>query len=135
MAYLGLLGAAILGLYLAHNRESLGKVVQQAVVWALIFIGAIAAAGLWSDIRRDVTPAQAMLSDGRIEVPVSRDGHFRLTLQVNDVPVDFVVDTGRKPDGADTDGCRAGGNRPVPPVLCGPGTDGQRVRRHGQYLA
>jgi len=94
LAYLGLLGAAVAGWFFAQNRESLGKVTQQAVIWALIFVGVIAAAGLWSDIRRDVTPAQAMLSDGRIEVPVGRDGHYHLTLQVNGTPVDFVVDTG-----------------------------------------
>lgn len=94
LAYLGLLGAAVAGWFFAANRESLGKVTQQAIVWVLIFLGVIAAAGLWSDIRRDVTPAQALLSDGRIEVPVARDGHYHLTLQVNGTPIDFVVDTG-----------------------------------------
>lgn len=94
LAFLGLLGAAVAGWFFAANRESLGRVMQQAIVWVLIFVGVIAAAGLWSDIRRDVTPAQAMLSDGRIEVPVGRDGHYHLTLEVNGTPVDFVVDTG-----------------------------------------
>lgn len=94
LAFLGLLGAAVAGWFFAANRESLGRVMQQAIVWVLIFVGVIAAAGLWSDIRRDVTPAQAMLSNGRIEVPVGRDGHYHLTLEVNGTPVDFVVDTG-----------------------------------------
>lgn len=94
LAFLGLLGAAVAGWFFAANRESLGRVMQQAIVWVLIFVGVIAAAGLWSDIRRDVTPAQAMLSNGRIEVPVGRDGHYHLTLGVNGTPVDFVVDTG-----------------------------------------
>ncbi|MBM1219092.1 TIGR02281 family clan AA aspartic protease [Ponticoccus sp. SC2-23] len=94
LAYLGLLGAAVAGWFFAANRESLGKVTQQAIVWVLIFLGVIAAAGLWSDIRRDVTPTQAVLTDGRIEVPVGRDGHYHLTLEVNGTPIDFVVDTG-----------------------------------------
>lgn len=94
LAYLGLLGAAVAGWFFTTNRESLGKVTQQAIVWGLIFLGVIAAAGLWSDIRRDVTPSQAVLSDGRIEVPVGPDGHYHLTLGINGTPVDFVVDTG-----------------------------------------
>lgn len=94
LAYLVLLGAAIAGWFFAVNRESRGKVTQQAIVWVLIFLGVIAAVGLWSDIRRDVMPSRALLSDGRIEVPVARDGHYHLTLQVNGMPIDFVVDTG-----------------------------------------
>lgn len=94
LAYLVLLGAAIAGWFFAVNRETRGKVTQQAIVWVLIFLGVIAAVGLWSDIRRDVMPSRALLSDGRIEVPVARDGHYHLTLQVNGTPIDFVVDTG-----------------------------------------
>jgi aspartyl protease family protein len=32
--------------------------------------------------------------DGRIEIPLGRDGHYHLTLRLNDQPVDFVIDTG-----------------------------------------
>ena len=60
----------------------------------MIFVGALAAAGLWQDIRRDVIPRQAVLSDGRIELPAAADGHFYLTAEVNGAPVRFVVDTG-----------------------------------------
>ena len=94
LAYLVLLGLAVAGWFFAQNRESMGKVAQQAAVWGLIFVGAIAAAGLWGDIRRDVAPRAGLLSDGRIEVPVRRDGHYHLTLSVNGTPVDFIVDTG-----------------------------------------
>ncbi|SMY09612.1 retropepsin-like aspartic protease family protein [Flavimaricola marinus] len=94
LAYLVLLGLAVAGWFFAQNRESMGKVAQQAAVWGLIFVGAIAAAGMWNDISRDVIPRQGVLSDGRIEVPVGRDGHYHLTLAVNGTPVDFVVDTG-----------------------------------------
>lgn len=94
LAYLGLLGAAIAGWFVVQNRDRLGQVAQQAAVWALIFIGVIAAAGLWSDIRDDAMPRQTMLDTGGIEVPQARDGHYYLTLQVNGTPIEFVVDTG-----------------------------------------
>lgn len=94
LAYLGLLGAAIAGWFLVQNRDRLGQVAQQAAVWTLIFIGAIAAAGLWSDIREDAMPRQTMIGAEGIEVPQARDGHYYLTLEVNGAPIDFVVDTG-----------------------------------------
>jgi aspartyl protease family protein len=94
LAYLGLLGAAIAGWFLLQNRDRLGQLAQQAVVWALIFVGVIAAAGLWSDIRDDVVPRQTMVGAEGIEVPQARDGHYYLTLEINGEPIDFVVDTG-----------------------------------------
>ncbi|WP_341213638.1 TIGR02281 family clan AA aspartic protease [uncultured Limimaricola sp.] len=94
LAYLGLLGAAVAGWFIVQNRDRLGQVAQQAALWALIFIGVIAAAGLWSDIRDDVVPRQTMIGAQGIEVPLARDGHYYLTLDINGAPVDFVVDTG-----------------------------------------
>ena len=35
-----------------------------------------------------------MTDTGRIEVPRGPDGHYYLTLDINDAPVRFVVDTG-----------------------------------------
>ncbi|WP_323764257.1 retropepsin-like aspartic protease family protein [Marinovum sp.] len=89
-----LLGAVVLW-FIVANRNSLGKVMQHAALWGLIFLGAIAAVGLWDDIRQTVIPRQAVFSDqGRIEVPRSPDGHYYLTLDVNGHPTRFVVDTG-----------------------------------------
>lgn len=94
MVYLGLLGAAIAGSYIVAHRGQMGKLAQQAAIWALIFVGVIAAVGLWGDISRDIGPRQASFSGDQITVPQSVDGHYYLTLLVNGVPVEFVVDTG-----------------------------------------
>lgn len=94
LIYLGLLLAVIAGYFLMENRKRLGKTAQQAAIWGLIFLGAIAAAGLWGDIRRTSLPQEAVVRDGRLEVPVARDGHFYLTAEVNGADVLFVVDTG-----------------------------------------
>ena len=93
LLYLGLLAAALGGTFLVANRGRLGQVAQQAAVWGLIFLGVVAAYGLWSDIRDDVAPRQSYV-EGRVEVPRGPGGHYDLTLGVNGEPVRFVVDTG-----------------------------------------
>lgn len=93
--YLLLLGAVIALSHLVANRGNMGRVLRQAAMWTLIFLGAIAVVGLWPTIRDTVVPRQAVLQDGRqITVPMSADGHFYLSLDLNGVPVRFVVDTG-----------------------------------------
>lgn len=95
LAYLALLGTVLVSWYVIQNRASLGKMVKQAGAWVLIFLGAIAVIGLWDDIRQTVQPRQAVFdAQGRVEVPMARDGHYYLTLMVNDAAVKFVIDTG-----------------------------------------
>ena len=95
LTYLLLLGAVIAGWHFVAHRRAMGKLAQQAAIWIFIFLGAIVAAGLWSDIRDTVAPRQAVMQDGKqIVVPMQHDGHFYLTLEVNGTPVRFVVDTG-----------------------------------------
>ena len=93
IAYLGLLAAAIGGSYIFANKDNLGKVAQQAAIWGMIFIGTIAAIGLWNDVSRDVLPRQSVSGDA-IVLPRANDGHYHMTVQINGVPVDFLVDTG-----------------------------------------
>ena len=94
LAYLVILGIAVGGWFLAENRANLGKSARHAIIWGLIFIGVIAAVGLWSDIRDDVLPRQTSIGAGTIKVPRAADGHYYLVLRVNGVRVRFVVDTG-----------------------------------------
>lgn len=94
LIYLSLLGAALLLSYLVSSRTNIGKTLQQAGIWALIFIGVIAVVGMWSDIKRIVTPRQTVTSDQSIVLPRQADGHYYMTLDINDVPVEFVIDTG-----------------------------------------
>ncbi|MGB3179187.1 MAG: TIGR02281 family clan AA aspartic protease [Albidovulum sp.] len=95
LIYLVLLLAVVGGYFLVENRNRLGKTAQQAAIWGLIFLGAVAVAGLWGDIQRHTAGRGVVAaSDGRIEVPVSEDGHFYLMAEVNGADVLFVVDTG-----------------------------------------
>ncbi|NDV01619.1 retropepsin-like aspartic protease family protein [Pseudoroseicyclus tamaricis] len=94
LVYLGLLGAAILGWFIMSNRGRLGRAASQAAVWGLIFLGAIAAYGLWDDIQSEIRPTATVLGDGRMVIPRGRDGHYHVTALVNGSPVPMIVDTG-----------------------------------------
>lgn len=95
LAYLVVLGLAIGGYLLIENRHALGRMLRQAMAWALIFVGVIAGYGLWNDIRDDIIPRQALVAGtGQVSVPRHFDGHFYLILHLNGQPVEFVVDTG-----------------------------------------
>ncbi|MFT6076297.1 MAG: aspartyl protease family protein [Yoonia sp.] len=94
LTYLVLLASAIGGSAIVAGRSNMGKMAQQAAIWALIFVGVVGAYGLWEDISRDVNPRQALVDGGTIAVPRGFDGHYRLTLDINGTPVSFIVDTG-----------------------------------------
>ncbi len=94
LIYLIMLGLAVVFWFVASKREKLGTVVQQALIWGLIFIGVIAAIGLWDDIRSTVMPTQSVSGADRIELPRHVDGHYYLIAQVNGEAIHFVVDTG-----------------------------------------
>lgn len=95
LIYLLLLLLMVAGWFFASNRESRSRLVQQAMIWGFIFVGAIAVVGLWDDIRSTVRPMQSVNEDsGQIILPRQPDGHYHLAAQVNGITVEFVVDTG-----------------------------------------
>ena len=95
LVYLLLLGSAVALWYLVEHRQSLSRTLKQMAAWALIFVGAVAAVGLWGDIRQTVAPRQVAFADaGRMALPRAPDGHYYATLELNGTPVRFVVDTG-----------------------------------------
>ncbi|MHA6261704.1 retropepsin-like aspartic protease family protein [Arenibacterium sp. CAU 1754] len=95
LLYLALLGAALVFWFFIQNRDSMNTKLQQASVWGLIFVGTIAAVGMWGDIRQTTTFRHSVDTEtGSISVPRAPDGHYYLTVDVNDTPVRFVIDTG-----------------------------------------
>lgn len=96
LVYLSLL-VGVLGFWaLIESRNSIATKVKHASAWMLIFVGVLAAVGLWSDIRdRSLMPRQAVFAEaGRVELPRQSDGHYLATLTINGAPITFVVDTG-----------------------------------------
>ena len=95
LIYLVVLLAMVGGWFFMQSREGLNRTLQYAAIWAMIFIGGAAAVGLWNDISRDTRQTQISVSgSNQIIVPRARDGHYYLTLDINDAAIDFVVDTG-----------------------------------------
>lgn len=95
LIYLVILGTVIGGAFVVGNRVSLGQSARIMATWALIFIGFIAAYGLWEDIQRQLTPTRAaVVTEDAITVQRRFDGHFHLTLDINGTAVPFIVDTG-----------------------------------------
>lgn len=92
--YLSLLLGAIAFYYIVSNRKRMGQMVRHAVLWALIFIGVLAAVGLWQDVQPRIAPTQITRGDGVIEVPRDRSGHYVLMVDINGTPTEFLVDTG-----------------------------------------
>ncbi|MDF1857129.1 TIGR02281 family clan AA aspartic protease [Pseudooceanicola sp.] len=93
MAYLGILACAIGGYAIVRYRGRIGTMMQHAALWVLIFVGVVAAIGLWGDIRHTLVPFQRV-EQGVIEVPRARDGHYYLTVSVNGTAIRMIVDTG-----------------------------------------
>jgi aspartyl protease family protein len=91
-----ILALMALGLLLSMGSRNLNRSLKQAAVWGLIFVSILAGAHIVNDVHSEpFLSKQASFSEnGRIEVPRSYDGHYHLTLKVNDVDVSFVVDTG-----------------------------------------
>ncbi|MGX9353875.1 retropepsin-like aspartic protease family protein [Roseobacteraceae bacterium S113] len=113
LIYLVVLLGAVVFWFIASNRESMGKILQQSLLWGLIFLGVIAAYGLWDDIRGTVLPQQAVFEEeGRIELPRMPDGHYYLTAEVNGAQTRFVVDTGATSVVLTQDAARAAGLDP-----------------------
>ena len=95
LTYLIVLGCAVVFWFMAINRNSMNKVLQQAMIWGFLFIGVIAAYGLWEDVRQTSLPRQMVTAEaGQIELPRAPDGHYYLVADVNGAMVEFVVDTG-----------------------------------------
>ncbi|WP_375173019.1 TIGR02281 family clan AA aspartic protease [Pseudooceanicola sp.] len=94
LAYLILLLLAVGGWMFTQGRKHWGRLAQQFAAWVLIFVGVLAAVGLWGDIRQTVVPSQTVLQGGAINVPRAPDGHYYLTAEVNGTALRFMVDTG-----------------------------------------
>lgn len=97
LIYLVVLTAMVLFWFFSDARQSLGKSLQHAVAWGLIFLGVIAAVSMWDGIKAALVgePQRIVYADTpAIEIPLRSDGHYYLTAELNGSLIDFVVDTG-----------------------------------------
>ena len=86
--------AMVAGAALVAFRGRLTAALRLGAIWLLIFVAVVVGYGLWQDTQTGYAQQAVFTDAGRISVPRSPDGHYHLTLQVNDRPVRFIVDTG-----------------------------------------
>jgi aspartyl protease family protein len=92
--YLGLL-LFFIGGFFFWGRGRLGKNLRDLAIWGLIFAMVVIAYGFRDVLRDELLPAAMVQVDPEtIELRRASDGHFHATLEVNNVPVRFIVDTG-----------------------------------------
>ena len=95
LSYFGILLFVIGSGVLYRGRGRMRQTVQQALIWVLIFAGAVIAYGFSGTLKSQLFPGQATrVSDQSYRLNRQPDGHYYLTLKVNGKPVEFVIDTG-----------------------------------------
>ncbi|MDJ0994071.1 MAG: TIGR02281 family clan AA aspartic protease [Dinoroseobacter sp.] len=94
LIYLLLLAVFIGGGMLLAFRGQLGAMLKQASAWALIFAALIVGYGVFNDNRTQLPRTAVFEREGRVEIPLARDGHYHVVLEVNGTPIEFIVDTG-----------------------------------------
>jgi len=98
LVYLTILGTALIGYALISTRGRILTLVRHAILWALIFVGAAAAWGLWDSAQFSTAAVQTGEGESFL-LRRSFDGQYHLTLQITGpngvaTPVRFIVDTG-----------------------------------------
>lgn len=93
--YLLLLGAFLLVYVFAAYRHRLGQALQHALIWVLIFMGAVLAVGFWQPLTSQLYVDRAMpAGQDTLSLRRAADGHFYAVAEVNGAPVRFMIDTG-----------------------------------------
>ena len=98
--YLGAILIFVGSSLIISGRDRVPMMLKQAASWVLIFCVVIAGFSLYNEwqgnqVAEDGRPKLIQLNaSGDVEIPVSFDGHYYVTLLMNGTPVDFVVDTG-----------------------------------------
>lgn len=93
--YLSLLGLLVVVGVFRMYRGRLGQAAQHAMIWALIAVGLVLAYGFKDQLRLQLLPGQTVrIDEDQVALTRRGDGHFHIIALVNNVDVEFMVDTG-----------------------------------------
>ena len=93
LIFLSIILIVLLSSYLIAMRNNLTKLFKSAAVWVIIFSCIIAGYGVWQDLSKEQPVLYSKnLSD--IIINIKQDGHFYATVLVNNVEIEFLIDTG-----------------------------------------
>ena len=87
---------SISGWFLVSLKQNLGKTVQMALIWGLIFLGFFGVYGVWEDISNGFKKDEQYdkITENIFQIRKSSDGHFYTSARINDNPIKFLIDTG-----------------------------------------
>ncbi|MEE2774110.1 MAG: TIGR02281 family clan AA aspartic protease [Pseudomonadota bacterium] len=91
LTYLLLILLSVVGWFISSVKRDLGKTIQRALIWFLIFVGLIGAYGLWLEIDKKTVTAEL---EKKIQIKKSIDGHFYTTAIINGKKIKLLIDTG-----------------------------------------
>ena len=76
-------------------KNSLRKFVKFGLIWFIIFILFIVVALAWENYRNEKFSLNSFDKDlKKLTLKTATDGHFYVTLSINNKPIDFLIDTG-----------------------------------------
>ena len=95
LLYLLILLIGIGSFFFGDFRNRFSRIVQQAVIWVLIFTVTTVLFAYREQFTAEIFPKTTVQQQGdTIVLTRARDGHFYATLVINGIDVNFVVDTG-----------------------------------------
>ena len=96
LAYLLLILLSVGGWFIVSLKENLGKTIQVALIWGLIFLGLFGVYGVWEDISNGFKKDEQYdkIADNIFQIKKSSDGHFYTSAQINGTSITFLIDTG-----------------------------------------
>lgn len=95
LLYLALLGILVGTYFMSTRRGEISRTIQQALAWVGIFAIFIMAFGSRDTLMAGLFPSNArQIDESTIALNRSTSGGFEAILDVNGIPVKFLVDTG-----------------------------------------
>ena len=93
LLYLSILLIVLLSSYLIAMRDNLPKLIKSASAWVIIFSCFVAGYGLWQDVS-NIEMIVSKKNTSEIIIRMNEQGHFNAKVLVNDVEIEFLIDTG-----------------------------------------
>ena len=94
LIYLAILCAILIFSFFSWEN-SLRKFIKFGLIWFIIFIFFIVVALVWENYRSEKSSLNIFDKDlERLTLKTASDGHFYVTLSINNKPINFLIDTG-----------------------------------------
>ena len=94
LIYLAILCAILIFSFFSW-KNSLRKFIKFGLIWFIIFIFFIVVALVWENYRSEKSSLNIFDKDlERLTLKTASDGHFYVTLSINNTPINFLIDTG-----------------------------------------